>query len=203
MVFRNTFLLLRHGHSLANERGLIISSPEVGLHQFGLSESGREQIVGCVERDRGRLRSVSRIYSSDYLRTMETTRIVADRLGVRFESSPLLRERFFGVWDGKSNSHYETVWKNDLIDPGNSIGNVESVQAVADRMSKLVRSLDDEASDQTFLLVSHGDPLQIMMAVARGIDLRFHRSQRPIETGQLRVLNEAEGCDGDSDRATR
>ena len=202
MAFRNTFLLLRHGHSLANERGLIISSPEVGLDQFGLSDRGRDQIVDCVNRHRGRLRSVARIYSSDYLRTMETTRIVADRFGVPFETSPLLRERFFGVWDGKSNSHYETVWKHDLIDPGNTIGDVESVQAVADRMSKLVRSLDDEASDQTFLLVSHGDPLQIMVAVASGIDLRFHRSQRPIETGQLRVLNEAEGRDEDSDRVT-
>jgi hypothetical protein len=30
--------------------------------------------------------------------------------------------------------------------------------------------------------------LQIMMAAAGNIDLRSHRGQRPIETGQLRVL---------------
>ena len=188
MRLRNTYYLLRHGFSVGNEQGLIVSSPEIGLHQFGLTERGRDEIRRCVDLHRDELVHVARIYSSDFRRTLETAQIVSEALSIPVETSSLLRERYFGDWDGLSNRNYEEVWRQDLIDAAQVERNVESVRAVADRMTESIRQIEEAGSGQTFLVVSHGDPLQILLASLAGVDLRFHRSVPAIGTGQLRRL---------------
>jgi probable phosphoglycerate mutase len=55
-------------------------------------------------------------------------------------------------------------------------------------MSDLVHEIDQSGSGNTYLLVSHGDPLQILITAAREIDLRFHRQLDPLGTGEVRLL---------------
>jgi len=35
---------MRHGHSEANEQGIIVSRPEIGTRRYGLTEKGRAQV---------------------------------------------------------------------------------------------------------------------------------------------------------------
>ena len=44
----NQYFALRHGESIANQKGLIVSSPENGIKGYGLSETGQTQINESV-----------------------------------------------------------------------------------------------------------------------------------------------------------
>ncbi|XP_040379324.1 uncharacterized protein LOC102710368 isoform X2 [Oryza brachyantha] len=108
-LFRNRYWILRHGRSVPNERGIIVSSLENGTKpEFGLALQGVEQarLAGEslrkeLEEMRVPLDSVKILYSP-FSRTMETAREVARMLGVPFDSSSCcittvdLRERYFG-----------------------------------------------------------------------------------------------------------
>ena len=188
LPLRNRYFVLRHGESIANQQQLIISSPEVGVSQFGLSETGREQVESSVRRDRDLLSQCRAIYASDFLRTQETAQLAATILSVDLQTTPLLRERFFGDWDGLSNQHYDSVWDADRRNATQTSGNVESVDAVARRMTQFIAALELRHSDADLLLVSHGDPLQILLTAAAGKDLREHRSLDPLMTAEIRPL---------------
>mgnify|MGYP001809114416 CR=1 FL=1 len=93
---RNDFFLLRHGWSLANEAGVIISQiddgrrAEYGLHPKGMAQA---ELVAPQLREIARGREIV-IFSSDFSRTMETAGIVAEGLGIdEVHETPELRER--------------------------------------------------------------------------------------------------------------
>jgi probable phosphoglycerate mutase len=185
---RNQFLVMRHGRSLANDQSLIISSPEAGIDRYGLVSTGIAEVEKSIRSHRDQLAGVTKIYASDFLRTRQTAEVVAEALGLEVAVVPELRERWFGDWEGTTNRNYETVWQADADDPAHCKWQVESVQQVAVRMIGLVNQLDQAAAGQTFLLVSHGDPLQILLTTAAAQDLATHRSLPPLETAEIRQV---------------
>ena len=84
-VFRNSYLIMRHGQSEANVAGLIVSDPAIGCERFGLTEQGRQQVVASATEYTGE--PLSRIICSDFLRTRQTAKLVTEALGL---SSPQL-----------------------------------------------------------------------------------------------------------------
>jgi probable phosphoglycerate mutase len=102
--------------------------------------------------------------------------------------SPLLRERYFGDWEGLSCDHYLGVWQQDAVDPMVSRDQVESVAAVANRMQTLIWQTEQQYQNEHILLVSHGDPLQILLTAMAGENLRQHRAIPKLQTAELRVL---------------
>jgi probable phosphoglycerate mutase len=185
---RNRYFLLRHGQSEANRWGLIASSPGVAVSQFGLTQTGREQISRSIDQHRERLAAIDRIFTSDFRRARETAEIVASVLRAPVEEAVQLRERDFGQWDGQPDDHYRTVWSADAEDPTHQQWGVESVAAVARRMSLFIGTVDQSGFQQSYLIVSHGDPLQILITTASGRDLRLHRQLEPLTTAELRPL---------------
>lgn len=185
---RNTFYLLRHGRSLANAQGLIVSDASVGCVDFGLTDDGAADVRSGLLASNNPLPGIARIYSSDFLRTQQTATLAAEIFGASVELSPRLRERGFGDFEGRSSDHYHQVWEQDAVDPAHTQWNVESVQSVAARMTECVLEIDQLDSGKTFLLVSHGDPLQILITAAQGADLRLHRRLEPLRTGEIRLL---------------
>lgn len=178
---RNRYFGLRHGQSQANEQGLIVSSPGVGVRNFGLTQAGKDAVEACQLPS-----GEKQIYSSDFLRTRETAGIVADSLGLSVELSVLLRERYFGDWDLQSSENYDRVWDEDLRDPTHTEWKVESVQSVADRMSKFIRRCEGNHQASAIVLVSHGDPLQILECLFRQIPMSRHRELPSLEPAELR-----------------
>lgn len=185
---RNTFYLLRHGRSLANAQGLIVSDATVGRIGFGLTDEGAAEVRSNLVASKNTLLEVTRIYSSDFLRTQQTATLASEILGTSVELSPRLRERGFGEFEGRSSDHYHQVWDQDAVDPSHTQWNVESVRSVAARVSEFVHEIDQSDTGKTFLLVSHGDPLQILITAAQGADLRLHRRLAPLGTGEVRLL---------------
>ena len=188
-TLNNRYFVMRHGESIANQKGLIVSAPENGVPDYCLSAIGRFQLEQSVEANT-LLSGVTKIFSSDFKRARESAEIAHSLLNCKDDVtlSENLRERFFGDFEMSSNIHYQTVWDNDAVNSGHSIDNVESADAVMERTSSLVLSLEKEYSGKMFLLVSHGDALQILQAAFLKTEASTHRSLPHLQTAEIREL---------------
>lgn len=187
----NTYYVLRHGKSLANDEGLIISSPADGVPRYGLSEEGRRQVVDALTEalENHVLDRTTLIVSSDFARARETAEIAATLLGTQdVILASRLRERFFGAWDKQHTSNYQHVWEADSVDGGQKQNNVESAHEVASRTTSLIMDLERDYHGRNILLVSHGDALQILQTAFERVDASQHRLLPHLETGQIRKL---------------
>ena len=125
---------------------------------------------------------------------------VKDHDGVKYDTR--LRERYFGQFNGQSDSHYHDVWNFDCIDPNHTKYDVESVNSVINRTTDLI--LDIENTLQSYcdydnvdndlkqcyqvILVAHGDVLQILQTAFLKVDGSTHRSLDHLETAAVREL---------------
>ena len=183
---------MRHGESLANQRGIIVSHACNAMDEFGLTPRGAQQAANAAlasSLDKT-LDQATIIFSSDYRRARETAEIAASVLKVKrkIEYSTLLRERNFGSWELQSDKHYAEVWSQDAENPSLVRNDVESVQSVANRTDVFLQSLEDRFHNQTILLVGHGDVLQILSAVQQNMQAQFHRSMAAIGNAEIRAL---------------
>lgn len=185
--WRNCYLLMRHGHSQANEQGLIISSPERGLGGFGLSATGEEQLSSVVAQ--WRWQAPTKVVHSDFLRTTQTAERVATAFGLTLEKEKRLRERYFGELDGQADSHYPGVWAHDAQSADHQQWQVEAVSSVAARMCAVIEALEQQCEGETVLVVSHGDPLQILLTALANKPLTQHREQPALQPASITMLS--------------
>ena len=186
--FRNSFVAFRHGKSLANAQKLIVSDPEVGRNEFGLTQEGKTTVINRAVEVLKLVGSSPRILSSGFLRARQTAEILGEKVGAEIETCRDLRERWFGDLEQSDDSYYQQVWDADRQDSSHHHWNVESVAEVCDRMANLVTRLDEEHENESFVLVSHGDPIQILNTWFQGLPLETHRERDPLQPGQLKVL---------------
>ncbi|KAK8935400.1 hypothetical protein KSP39_PZI013217 [Platanthera zijinensis] len=177
---RNSYWILRHGRSIPNEKGIIVSSMENGtLKEFGLTPEGMQQakLAGELFHKELKARNISmdavRICYSPFSRTTHTSKIVAEELGIPFESFQCkvmkeLRERFFGPpFELLSHDKYAEIWALDEDDPFRSPEGGESAAEVGSRLLTALEAMEAEYQGCSILVVSHGDPLQIFQTILR------------------------------------
>lgn len=180
---------MRHGHSLANEQGIIVSYPENGCSGFGLSQSGRAQVKQSLSQVND-LDAATRIICSDFRRALESAEIAYSLLGCARSliMDPRLRERNFGEYELSAERGYKDVWKEDALDADSQRKGVESVNQVMQRVTLVVRELENRFNGATLLLVSHGDALQILQTAFCRRDGSIHREQEHLHTAEVRQL---------------
>jgi broad specificity phosphatase PhoE len=184
---KNRYFLMRHGESLANVADLIVSSPENGCNQYGLSALGQDQARQSALKSG--LSGEIVIVASDFLRTQQTAQIAAECLGCSTVRRDVrLRERFFGRYEKESSKCYQPVWALDSMDAKHTFGEVESLAHLAKRLAELMDELECEQPGTTFLLVSHGDPLRVLQTWAAGLDLTEHNSIAHFSAAEIRAL---------------
>lgn len=183
---RNSYLLLRHGHSQANEEGLIASTLETAGDAFGLTAKGRRQVETSVAaaRDREILAGECRIVSSPLLRARETAAIAAGLLDAPVEVDPRLVERGFGTLELGGDHLYGPVWEQDILDPHHRQWEVESVCSVVQRTMSLLLELEAAAEGCRFLLCTHGDVASVLLAAVAGAPVGEHRRVGALGTGE-------------------
>lgn len=182
--------MLRHGESVANVDGLIVSA--VGpraLVEVGLTERGREQArAAAAEAARQGIGPGAVVLTSDFARARQTAEEFCAVLGAgEPRVGARLRERGFGTHDEGPASAYDLVWADDLA-RRDGAHEVESVREVAARASEVLRRADALAEQAPVVLVAHGDVLQIMLAVGEGMDPYEHRSVPHLANAELRRL---------------
>ncbi|PVH34919.1 hypothetical protein PAHAL_7G065100 [Panicum hallii] len=156
-ILRNRYWILRHGRSVPNESGLIVSSLENGTKpEFGLAPQGFEQARAAGELLQKELEEMGvpvdsvKIRYSPFSRTTETARVVAGVLGIPFEGPSCaavmgLRERYFGPsYELHSHDKYAEVWAVDEAHPHMAPEGGESVADVANRLSAVLSSTETD-----------------------------------------------------------
>lgn len=187
MVYKNHYFIMRHGESEANLADLIVSDPDIGCAQYGLSSRGREQARHAALQFAPH--PFDLIVCSDFKRTKETALIVADVLGVETViEEPKLRERFFGKWEGQTSAAYAEVWEKDKLNPAQTDNEVESAERVRARALAVVVQLESQYDNKAVLLVSHGDTLQILSTQFHGVEAGQHRQLPHHNTGEIKPL---------------
>ena len=185
----NRYFVMRHGHSEANRDGLIASHPDQARERYGLTDRGREQVTASL-RAQNQLDAETLILSSDFRRALDTAEIAHAMLGcehpIRIDER--LRERFFGAFDLGADSAYREIWRQDALDPDSRFNGIESANQVMARVSDLVRELDSLDRGQRYLLVSHGDALQLLQTAFERQDASTHRQLEHLETAEVRAL---------------
>ncbi|KVI04045.1 hypothetical protein Ccrd_017653 [Cynara cardunculus var. scolymus] len=170
--FGNRYWVLRHGKSIPNEKGLIVSSMDNGkLEEYKLASEGIDQAQLAGEsflkelKENGIPIENVRICYSPFARTTHTAKVVASVLNIDLEGPQCkifedLRERYFGPsFELQSHEKYAEIWDLDEKDP---FSKTEGGESVADVVSRLTNVC-------AILIVSHGDPLQILQTVVGAV----------------------------------
>ena len=175
---------MRHAQSKANAGGIIVSRIENDRQDdYGLTEHGRQQALAAAQSCG---LPGTRFYSSDFSRARQTAEIVRAHVGApEVVIAEALRERCFGQWEGSATGNYVRVWAADETDPVHADGNVEPAAAVLDRATALIAQLERQHCGRDFLLVSHGDILQILQAGFSGMDPSKHRLLPHLATAEI------------------
>lgn len=186
--FQNKYFVLRHGESLANVQGIIISKPENGLTGYGLSAHGRQQVIDSLVLNQC-LDNRTVIFASDFKRAKETAEIVQSILKVnKINITMKLRERNFGELEKLSDYNYQSVWNEDLKSPDHHQFQVESVNDVLKRTTELIVELEKLYCNNNILLVAHCDVLKILECGFKSISPCLHRNIAELSTAEIREL---------------
>ena len=157
----------RHGESQAN---LLHEISNRGL-RHGLTRNGREQALSLAAQLEGD--PIARIYSSPVLRAIETSVILANRLGVEYEVTDALREYDCGILEGRSDEAAWQGWR-ELHDAWTVHGRWEqrseggeSFYDIRARFEPFIHGLAERhaGTDVEFVCVSHGGIYSVMLPI--------------------------------------
>jgi 2,3-bisphosphoglycerate-dependent phosphoglycerate mutase len=154
-------ILVRHGETDWNATGRI-----QGHNDTPLNTVGREQ----AQRVAQRLASepVRALYSSDLARAFETATIIGHPLGLSVVTSPRLRERGYGAWEGLTSleiqAHYPekfTEWRARSTDFAPPQG--ESRAQLLTRALNELQTIARRHVGEVVVVVTHGGFCYVLM----------------------------------------
>jgi len=150
-------ILVRHGETDANARGLLL-----GRDDPALNDRGRQQAQALAAA----LPTDARVISSPLLRARET----ADAFGVGVEIDERWIEMDYGDLDGQpASSVPDEVWRCWHADAEFVPANGESVAAVGRRVREACQELVETARGGDVVVVSHVSPVKAAVTWALGV----------------------------------
>ena len=193
-ILGNRYFAMRHGESEANVLGVAVGDPHRGVEGFGLTERGRRQAVEAAEAFKElhtHLINETEIIASDFRRTRETAELLARVLG---DSVPVqlregLRERAFGELEGKDHRTMAALLRTEGIEALISRYGCERAKSVQTRVVKVIQHIEKEKQGKTLVLVSHADPIQILMSAFAVLDLSEHNKIAPLDYAEIAELS--------------
>jgi isoleucyl-tRNA synthetase len=156
---KNSITLMRHGQATSNVENFNAGYPE--LKECHLTQVGITQ----VEKAAKTIGKIDYIYASDLDRIKETATIMAKATGAKVIYDIRLREYNFGEKNGEKVSNYFAN-NNESFNKTWPVG--ENAQNVKARMMSALLEINDKHQNAKILIISHGDPLQILQSAAVG-----------------------------------
>lgn len=191
MNFRNKFYLLRHGQTDHQDQKKGLIYPADCVNNIPLSLEG----ISEVRKTARQIKKIDLIYSSDFLRTRQTAEIVKEETHydkpIIFDSR--LRDVNLGIWHGKKKKDFYEKFPIDAASFSRRPQEGESPADVEKRMFNFLFDVDSENEDKKILIISHRDPLWLLLGKIRDIDkeemLKIKKDKSKIKTAELIKLN--------------
>src|SRR5665213_1183553 len=179
-------ILIRHGESTWNESGTVQGQADGAT----LTENGRRQVRNRAETFRNA--AFDEIISSDLQRTVETAQIIADVMGLTVTTSSALRERSFGVYEGRPladlGPQVSGILDGKVVDASAQPEGGESLDDFYDRVGTYMEILRSREDRPRLILVTHGGTIRVIRAYGAGT-LMQDSLWYPVENASLWPVN--------------
>ncbi|MES2416481.1 MAG: class I tRNA ligase family protein, partial [Patescibacteria group bacterium] len=161
----NNYFVMRHGETEANKKSIICSIPngEWHLDADGIAQAGKSA-------ESMKDKNIDLIFTSDFIRTLETAEIMREKLGLGKENvivDERLREMGIKSFDGKNWDEYHKSHIKTSENFNSHIAEDESYQDVKNRMTAFVYEVEEKYKDKNILFVTHGGPAWLLFAGAQ------------------------------------
>lgn len=167
-----TLILIRHGQSTANIRGVFAGSLDMPLTELGKTQARltAEYIAANYP--------VEKVYASDLSRAFDTGHALGELLQLDTIPVPELREIHAGDWQGRS---FETlkqefadsygVWLSDI---GSCIcPHGETVAQLQQRVLTALTKIAEENDNRTVAVATHATPIRTLQCHCAGRSLGY------------------------------
>ena len=190
MIKMTTIYLVRHGQTEWNVADKVQGASDSPLTENGIKEIKKlAKVLKKVKFDLA--------FSSDLLRAKRTAEILALEHKLSVETNALIKERFFGHLEGKSNDEYRKWAKafTNLTDKERFSAkiseDIESDEEIVTRLIQFLREIAIGNPGKTILTVSHGG---IIKAFLIHLGYGTYKDIRTIKNGGYLKL-ESDGTD--------
>ena len=180
------FILIRHGETDWNREARMQGHADIALNAQGLAQA--EQVAAALQAER-----FDAIYSSDLSRAQDTAaKICAQQTGLQLQLSPALRERHYGIFQGRTLAEVEAEdpaaadrWRRRDANCAPEGG--ESLPEFAGRIQAWLAQAASVHSGQNICVVTHGGVLDVVWRMAHGLALDTPRAWALPNTGINRL----------------
>jgi len=189
---KNHYFLLRHGETIyqTEKKGTIYPSYWPERKPIPLTKRGEKKIRTVAKKLKKE--TIDALYASDFFRTRQTAEIVAKELGLKAHYDKRIREINFGIYRGRPKKellHDFPNYKNKFsLRPKGG----ESRNDVKKRMSNFIRDIEKNYRNKTLLIISHGDPLWLLIGILKGLSneemLKKRKSMYPAAAELVEIL---------------
>lgn len=186
--------LVRHGQDEDNAAGILNGHRDKPLTQLGIQQA--ERLATRIQQAEI---TFNKIYTSPLQRASKTADIIAEKLNLpKPERMDPLIERDFGVMTGQPASEIEArcipeIIKTDTVTYFLAPQNAETFPELLTRAQKVLRSLRQQYSDGSILLVTHGDFGKMLYAAFYGLSWEDTLRQFHFGNSDLLLLSKSSG----------
>ena len=168
-------ILVRHGETDWNAEGRIQGMLDVPLNALGMEQAE------LAAAELARTINVAELVSSDLVRTRETTTPIAEATGFEPRFDARIRERNFGVWQGKTYEEWRMLdavgmARYNAGDPDYGPEGGETASQFLKRCVEAVTDLVLGSLEKTLILVTHGGVVSSMVRHAQGLNPQSART---------------------------
>lgn len=167
-------LALRHGETAWNKDTRIQGQIDIPLNSTGLWQADR---AAWALRDE----PVAAVYTSDLSRATQTANPIATQLNLPLQTHTGLRERCFGVFEGRTWAELEAdepasalAWRKRVPDFAPQGG--ETLLALRERVRQTFSELAAQHLGEQIVVVAHGGVLDVLYRLATGLELQSPRT---------------------------
>lgn len=163
----NTYYTMRHGESTKNTKDVVTSIPDA---PYPLTEKGKKEAQSAAQSIEG---GIDLIITSPVLRAVETAEIVAKELGLAKDciiSDKKISEAGCGELEEKPVQEYRRHFPKGLSRFTDRPKGVENWTDIKQRVGSFLYNIEESYQNKRILIISHGDPLALLHAAAKGWD---------------------------------
>lgn len=158
---------VRHGETAWNVDTRIQGQLDIGLNDHGRWQA--HQVGQALSQE-----PVCAVYSSDLLRAWHTAQSIGESTGATLIPEPGLRERRFGLFEGRTFREIEDTWPDHAhkwrkrVPHWSPPEGGESLLALRERVHHTVQHIAARHPGEMVVMVAHGGVLDVLYRLATG-----------------------------------